>query len=72
MLDGILAEVGDATEAQQSLAKRAATLSVWCESQEAALARGEAVSVRELTTTGNAVRRMLADLGLTRGRRGRA
>ena len=69
ILDEILAEIGDASEAQQALARRAASLSAWSEEQEAALARGENVNAGALVTTSNAIRRLLADLGVTRGRR---
>jgi hypothetical protein len=72
VLDGLLAEVGDASESQQSLARRAATLSVWCEGQEAAMARGEPVDMSQLTTSSNALRRVLSDLGLTGRRRAQA
>lgn len=70
VLDELLAEIGDASEAQQSLARRAASLSVWCEEQEAALARGEAVDVAALVTAGNSVRRLLRDLGIKRPQTG--
>ena len=40
--------------------------------QEAAQARGETVDVRALTTAANTIRRLLADLGITSRRRGRA
>src|SRR5436190_1910223 len=71
VLDEILTEVGDATQSQQALARRTASLCVWAETQEAALARGETVDVRALTTTANTIRRLLADLGTTRRGRSR-
>jgi hypothetical protein len=71
LLDEFLSQVGDATASQQSLARRAATLCAWAEGQEGALARGEPVNVRELTTAANTIRRLLSDLGITSRRQRR-
>jgi hypothetical protein len=57
---------GDPSEAQSLIAKRAATLAVWCELAEAAMAKGEHFDIAEFTTATNALRRLLADLGLER------
>lgn len=57
---------GDPSEAQTIIARRAATLAVWCEGREAAMARGESFDVGEFTTATNALRRLLTDLGLER------
>ena len=57
---------GSPSEAQVIIARRAATLSVWCEGQEAAMANGHSLDVSGFTTATNALRRLLADLGLER------
>jgi len=57
---------GDSSEAQNIVARRAATLAVWCEATEAAMAKGETLDVATFTTATNALRRLLADLGLER------
>lgn len=68
ILAAITAEAfaGDPTEAQLQLARRAASLSVWAEDQEAAMARGERLDVAAFTTAVNALRRLLQDIGLER------
>ena len=57
---------GDPSEAQSLIARRAATLGVWCEQCEAALAQGGTLDIVAFTTATNALRRLLADLGLER------
>ena len=57
---------GDLTEAQMLIAKRAATLGCWCELNEAKMAAGTDLNIVEFTTATNALRRLLADLGLER------
>jgi hypothetical protein len=57
---------GDPSEAQSLIARRAATLGVWCEQCEAALAQGRALDIVAFTTATNSLRRLLADLGLER------
>jgi hypothetical protein len=57
---------GDPSEAQSLIAKRAATLAVWRELAEASMAKGEDLDIAEFTTATNALRRLLADLGLER------
>lgn len=57
---------GDPSEAQTMIARRAATLAVWCESAEADMARGAAFDIASFTTAANSLRRLLADLGLER------
>lgn len=52
--------------AQLAIARRAATLCVWCERAEADMAGGEDIDVGEYTTVSNAMRRLLCDLGLER------
>lgn len=55
----------DLTEIQKALLARACTLCIWCEEQEAAMARGEAFSAETYATLTNTLRRLLADLGLS-------
>jgi hypothetical protein len=57
---------GDPSEAQSLIARRAATLGVWCEQSEAALAGGGDLDIVAFTTATNALRRLLVDLGLER------
>ena len=67
----ILAELvrdlgGDPSGAQAAIARRAATLCVWCETAEATMAAGGEIDIAEFTTAANAMRRLLCDLGLER------
>lgn len=57
---------GDPSEAQMQIARRAASLAVWCEEQDASAANGEALDIATYTTASNTLRRLLADLGLER------
>lgn len=57
---------GDLTEAQQAIAARAATLAIWCEQSETDFANGQPFDVQTYATSANAMRRLLADLGLER------
>jgi len=57
---------GDPSEAQTIIARRAATLAVWCEQAEADLANGREMDIGEFTTATNALRRLLTDIGLDR------
>jgi hypothetical protein len=59
---------GDPSQTQQQVIRRAASLSVWCESVEAKLAAGEEIDIGQFTTACNSVRRLLADIGLSRHR----
>src|SRR5690606_32608549 len=57
---------GDPSEAQSIIARRAATLAVWCEQAESAMASGGDLDIATFTTAANSLRRLLADLGLER------
>jgi hypothetical protein len=57
---------GDPSEAQAVIARRAATLAVWCEQSESDMAKGVPLDIGAFTTATNALRRLLADLGLER------
>jgi hypothetical protein len=57
---------GDPSEAQSLIARRSATLAVWCELAETAMAKGDDLNIAEFTTAANALRRLLSDLGLER------
>ncbi|MEQ8228604.1 MAG: hypothetical protein RIA64_11015 [Rhodospirillales bacterium] len=54
---------GELTETQLQIARRAASLAIWCESQESMMANGGELNISEFTTATNALRRLLADLG---------
>jgi hypothetical protein len=60
---------GDPSEAQSLICRRAATLAVWCETAEVDLAKGATLDIGEFTTATNALRRLLADIGLERRQR---
>lgn len=57
---------GDLTEAQRHLTARAATLAIWCEQRESELGEGSDFDAGQYATIANALRRLLADLGLER------
>lgn len=57
---------GDPSEAKSIIAKRSATLAVWCEQAEATMAEGGDINIGEFTTATNALRRLLVDIGLER------
>lgn len=57
---------GDPSEAETIIARRAATLTVWCELAEAGMASGADFDVASYTTAANSLRRLLADIGLER------
>lgn len=57
---------GEPSEAQTIIARRAATLAVWCEAAEADMANGKALDIAAFSTATNTLRRLLQDLGLER------
>lgn len=67
ILGQLVVDLGSApSEAQMIIARRAATLAVWCEGTEALMANGQSLDITTYTTAINALRRLLADLGLER------
>lgn len=67
ILSDLIASLGgveNATEAQISLARRAAALQCSCEADEARMAGGEAVNAELYTRAANSLRRLLLSLGL--------
>lgn len=60
---------GDPSEAQQQIARRAASLAIWCEEQDTAAANGTPIDVAKYTTASNTLRRLLESLGLERRQR---
>lgn len=56
----------DPSEAKSIIAKRSTTLAIWCEDAEAKMANGGNIDIGEFTTATNALRRLLADIGLER------
>ena len=56
----------DPSEAELAIVRRAGTLIVWREAAEADMARGEGFDIGAFTTATNALRRLLADIGLQR------
>ena len=57
---------GDPSEAQMQIARRAASLAVWCEEQDTKAVNGQPFDIASYTTASNSLRRLLADLGLER------
>jgi len=57
---------GELTTAKQAIVCRAAALMSWCEQAEAAYANTGKLDVQTYTTSVNALRRLLADIGLDR------
>lgn len=57
---------GDPSEAQEQIARRAASLAIWCEDQDAAAANGQPLAIAAYTTASNTLRRLLESLGLER------
>jgi hypothetical protein len=57
---------GDPTTGQQAIIQRAVSLQVWCEDAEAAYAITGELDIGQFTTATNAMRRLLADIGLER------
>ncbi|TAU26210.1 hypothetical protein ELI48_08485 [Rhizobium ruizarguesonis] len=67
ILAQLKADMGnDPSEAMMMLLRRATTLAVWCEGEESKLAKGEEISIGKFTSTVNALRRLLSDIGLDR------
>lgn len=67
ILAQLVADIGgDPSEAQNLICRRAATLAVWCETAEVALANGSTLDIGEFTTATNSLRRLLSDIGLER------
>lgn len=67
ILEALVSDMGgDPSEAQQQIARRAATIAIDCEQQDAAAARGEPLDVKTYTTASNSLRRLLESLGLER------
>jgi hypothetical protein len=54
------------SEAMSLIARRAATLAVWCEQREAEMASNKDINIGEFTTAINSLRRLLTDIGLER------
>ena len=54
------------SEAQRQLIRRIASLSVWCESQEAKMADGDEINIGEFQRTANSLRRLCEALGIER------
>ncbi|MGB3445203.1 MAG: hypothetical protein WBA48_00715 [Xanthobacteraceae bacterium] len=57
---------GDLSTAQQAIIQRAVSLQLWCEDAEAGYAGTGDLDIATFTTATNALRRLLADIGLER------
>ena len=60
---------GDPTTAEEAIVQRAVSLQVWCEDAEAVYASTGKLDIGQFTTATNAMRRLLADIGLDRRQR---
>jgi hypothetical protein len=65
-ITGDLGGPEELSENQRQLIRRAASLSVWCESEEAKMADGEEVDIDRFQRTSNSLRRLAETLGLDR------
>ena len=54
------------SESQRQIVRRIASLSVWCESQEARMANGDEIDIDEFQRTSNSLRRLCETIGLER------
>ena len=54
------------SESQRQIIRRIASLSVWCESQEAKMADGDEIDIDEFQRTANSLRRLCESIGLRR------
>lgn len=72
ILDALVIEFDAADESDMQLCRLAASYSVALQESAARQARGEPVSLAEMTTTGNLLRRLLQDLSRSRRDRRRA
>ena len=65
----VSADVGGSdllSENQRQIIRRIASLSVWCESQEARMADGDEIDILEFGRTANSLRRLCESIGLKR------
>ena len=65
----ITADLGgpsELSENQRQIIRRIASLSVWCESEEARMADGEEVDIDRFQRTANSLRRLCESIGLRR------
>jgi hypothetical protein len=54
------------SESQRQIIRRIASLSVWCESQEAKMADGDEIDIDEFQRASNSLRRLCESIGLER------
>ena len=66
ILAQLTSDIGDPSEAQSIIIRRATQLAVWCERAEAEAASGKPLNIGEYATATNTLRRLLLDLGLER------
>jgi hypothetical protein len=57
---------GELTEAQRQIIRRIASMSVWCESEEAKMADGDEIDIDKFQRTSNSLRRLCESIGLER------
>jgi len=70
LIEGFTAEFGSATpgEREMALIRQAAALTVQAETMQAAIVRGEAVDIEQLTRVANALTGTLKELGIRKHR----
>lgn len=65
VVERLLSELGpNPTAAQEQLARRAATIMLWCEQRESEAATGVDIDMATFVTATNALRRVLSTLGI--------
>jgi hypothetical protein len=62
----ILADLITSPKAQRQIIRRIASMSVWCESEEAKMADGAEVDIDRFQRTANSLRRLCESIGLKR------
>jgi hypothetical protein len=61
-----LGGVAELSEAQRQIVRRIASMSVWCESEEAKMANGAEIDIDKFQRTSNSLRRLCETIGLRR------
>lgn len=64
LMRGFLADLGNVSERQIQIARRAATLAMLCEELDRKAAEGQQIDMNLYSTASNTLRRLLIDLGL--------
>jgi hypothetical protein len=66
VMSDLASDPTELSESQRQIVRRIASLSVWCESQEAKMADGAEINILEFGRTANSLRRLCESIGLRR------